>query len=244
MVSSEVTGKLQEAISSVRGILIILILLVSLVLPMGVQASEQNYIVINIPSRTLDLYIKGKLKNTFPVGVGRSGFPTPIGNFKVIRKVLKPGWENPYKPIGEKRIKASNTNPLGTRWIGFKATPKGEYGIHGTDEPTSVGKLSSHGCVRMYVKDAEKLFQSIEKESPVYVTYDTVRITVNNNKVFMTLFPDVYSKGKTGIEKIRDIINKMNYKIIWNASVAFNALKQGSTKEIKIGTIINESDFY
>jgi lipoprotein-anchoring transpeptidase ErfK/SrfK len=88
-----------------------------------------NSIIINIPSRTLDLYIGGVLRKSYPVGVGRPGFPTPIGHFKVENKVRNPGWEHPYKGKGAVRISPGGRSPLGTRWIAFKIDDgKNEYG--------------------------------------------------------------------------------------------------------------------
>jgi hypothetical protein len=229
----------------VRVFCIILLAIVTiLVTQIAAIALPKDCIIINIPSRTLDLYKGGKLINTYPVGVGRSQFQTPVGEFSVIRKVLNPGWENPYKPVGHVRIQAGHTNPLGTRWIGFKADNKGEYGIHGTDMPSSVGKFSSHGCVRMQVKDAEEIFEHIEIGTPVLVTYNTVRVHVDNQKVFISHFPDEYKKGETTINKLRHIINDFNHQILWNASIALQALNTKATNPIKIGTIIDETDFY
>jgi murein L,D-transpeptidase YcbB/YkuD len=224
-------------------ILLILIILANFV-SLKAIAIEKNSIVINIPSRTLDLYVDGKVKKTYPVGVGRAQFPTPTGQFKVIRKVVNPGWENPYKPVGYSRIQAGSTNPLGTRWIGFKADSKGEFGIHGTDSPQSVGKFSSHGCVRMLVEDAEELFEYININTPVHVTYNTARINIQDSKVYISLYPDAYNRGETTIQQLRNIIQNLNTQVLWNASIALSAINSNAREPVKIGTIIDETDFY
>lgn len=173
----------------------ILIYLTSLLCPPAL-ADENLSVVINIPSRTLELYKNGNVFKTYPVGVGRAAFQTPLGKFKVISKVKNPGWENPYKPSGSIRINSGNTSPLGTRWIGFKAHPKGEFGIHGTYQTYSVGKLSSHGCVRMFNKDIEEIYRLVQFGTPVFVQY---KRTIPSNKkpgfAFKT-HPDVYKIGK------------------------------------------------
>ena len=225
-------------------VLTLLITLILLCNPLCTYGYPKECIIINVPSRTLDLYKGGKLIKTYPVGVGRAGFPTPIGNFKVIRMVKEPGWENPYKPKGHIRIKAGGTNPLGTRWIGFKADDGGEFGIHGTDTPSSVGKYSSHGCVRMLVKDAEDLFSNTHMGMPVLVTYDTAKVVIKNSNVFIHNYPDAYKRGKSNINNIKNTIKEMNSLILWNASATLQALETADDKPIKIGTIIDESDFY
>lgn len=57
-------------------------------------------------------------------------------------------------------------NPLGSRWIGFNArgTDGSKYGIHGTNQPSSIGKYISQGCIRMKKNDVEYLFDRIQLE--------------------------------------------------------------------------------
>lgn len=226
-----------------RALFLGLILIATFCFPVGALAQPKDRLVINIPSRTLDFYKNDKLKKTYPVGVGRANFPTPIGNFKVIRLIKKPGWENPYKPLGYIRIKAGNTNPLGTRWIGFKADAGGEFGIHGTDNPASVGKYSSHGCVRMHVKDAEDLFNNVHMDMPVLVTYDTARLYVNKSDVYLKTYPDQYKKGVSNINTVKSSIKKMNSLVVWNATVALEAMHKMLAEPVKIGIVIDETDF-
>lgn len=134
------------------------------------QRLSARHIVINTATRRLTLYEGDHAIAQYPVGVGRPGFATPSGHFQVITMIENPGWENPYQPVKTRtKIGPGTDNPLGTRWMGFLWDGKGEYGIHGTNAPSSVGKYSSHGCVRMYVKDAEALYGQIEMGTPVDV---------------------------------------------------------------------------
>lgn len=167
------------------------------------QEKAQKHVVINIPSRSLTVYNGDLAVRRFPVGVGRPGFMTPVGKHQVIRKIVNPGWENPYKARGASRIKPGRNNPLGTRWIGFKANNRGEYGIHGTNRPQSVGKFSSHGCVRMQVKDAEALFEMVEMGTPVEVTYDVVEFDKKGDQVFMRVYADKFRKGKPTFDAVK-----------------------------------------
>jgi hypothetical protein len=88
---------------------------------------------------------------SYPVAVG-PGTTTPHGRFEVLSKIKKPDWTNPQN----REIVAFGhpDNPLGTRWIAF--TPG--YGIHGTNEPASIGTASSKGCIRMFNEDVEELY--------------------------------------------------------------------------------------
>lgn len=92
---------------------------------------------------------------TFPVGLGMNG-RTPEGVFEIEELMPRPD----YWPPGGKRVPFGHPdNPLGTRWMGFKDTPDAQgFGIHGTSDPSSIGKDLSQGCVRLANGDVEALF--------------------------------------------------------------------------------------
>ncbi len=167
--------------------------------------STVSKIVINVPARQLQVYSNShQLLHEYPVGVGRFDFPTPKGEYKIIRKVKNPAWENPYQPAGMSRIKAGKGNPLGTRWLGFKQDKHGEYGIHGTNRPQSVGHFSSHGCVRMTIKDSEELFSLVSVGTPIEVSYRNVWIHQEKAQLFVTLFPNPFpSKTPLSLDAIK-----------------------------------------
>ncbi|WP_237089736.1 L,D-transpeptidase family protein [Paenibacillus larvae] len=87
--------------------------------------------------------VDGKRIKQFPVGLGKQKTPTPIGEFTVINK---------YKNWG---------SGFGTRWIGLNV-PWGIYGIHGTNRPDSIGRHQSHGCIRMYNRNVEILYEWVK----------------------------------------------------------------------------------
>lgn len=198
----------------------------------------KKQIVINIPARQLYLYHGPSLLKTYSVGVGRAGYPTPLGQFQVIRKVIDPGWENPYLGAGKVRIKPGNDNPLGTRWIGFKEDGKGEYGIHGTDTPPSVGKYSSHGCVRMYIKQAEELFDLVDVGTPVKVVYEPVVISQKNQQIWVSVFPDAFGKGMPTLAALQAKILRDYPDGRVNPSQLQQALKLPAQKPVLVGQIV------
>lgn len=209
------------------------------VLETSSQAKPDKKIVINIPSRTLWLYEGEKIVRWYPVGVGRPGFPTPVGKYKVIRKVVNPGWEHPYQAKGKAvRIAPGTTNnPLGTRWIGFHEYKGGEYGMHGTDRPSSVGKYSSHGCVRMKIKDAEDLFDRVEVGVPVEVTYETVLIRPQGSELRVVVYPDALKRGKPSLEQIQAKIRESHPNATIDPAALKAALQAGQEKPVVVGTL-------
>lgn len=100
--------------------------------------SNSYSITINVNNHRLTLFKNGKVYKTYPVAVGKASTPTPRGTFKIINKAINPG------------------GPFGVRWLGLNIL-KGSYGIHGTNNPSSIGKIISNGCIRMYNKDVLEL---------------------------------------------------------------------------------------
>ncbi len=210
----------------------------ALLIKPAMAADKATKIVINIPSRNLWVYEGEKIVKWYPVGVGRSGFITPIGQYKVIRKVVNPVWEHPYKPSGAVRIGVGRNNPLGTRWIGFKQYKGGEYGIHGTDNPGSVGRFSSHGCVRMKVRDAEDLFERVDVGTPVEVVYDVALIRPHGNDIRLVVYPDHFRKGTPTVEEMREKILQQFPEAQLDLQKLAAALKHPAQKPVVVGSVL------
>lgn len=204
------------------------------------DASPETRLVINIPSRTLWVYSGDQIIRYFPVGVGRVGYMTPLGKFSIIRKVIDPGWENPYLPNGRVRLAPGEDNPLGTRWMGFYQNAGGEYGMHGTDNPTSVGKFSSHGCVRLKVPDAEALFELVNIGTPVEVIYQPVLIRRHGNNVRVIVYADRFKRGMPSEEVIRANIIKQYPTVRLDEQKLHNALQVPLERPVEVGVIAPE----
>jgi lipoprotein-anchoring transpeptidase ErfK/SrfK len=126
-------------------------------------------IVINRSTNRLFLYDTGKLRRVFKVATGQAIYPTPKGVWHIVVKWKNPTWYPPVQDAwarGLKPVPPGPGNPLGTRWMGLDAPG---VGIHGTDEPSSIGYSASHGCIRMQVPDAEWLFDHVEVGTTVYI---------------------------------------------------------------------------
>lgn len=117
------------------------------------DAEPQRRIVVSIPDRKLALIENGLVIKVYPTAVGRAASPTPSGTFTIVQRVSNPAWYGPGKVVAP-----GKDNPLGTRWLGLS---RKSYGIHGTNEPRSIGRNASHGCVRMRNRDVEDLFARV-----------------------------------------------------------------------------------
>jgi lipoprotein-anchoring transpeptidase ErfK/SrfK len=129
-------------------------------------------VVIRRGSRRLTLFRgskPGKMHAvaSFPVAVGQSAYPTPLGSFSIRTMTRNPWWYPPDRPWAEGAdpIPPGPGNPLGTRWMGLG----GGVGIHGTYNSGSVGTAASHGCIRMHISSSEWLFERVRIGTPVFI---------------------------------------------------------------------------
>jgi lipoprotein-anchoring transpeptidase ErfK/SrfK len=126
--------------------------------------TNDRLIVVSIPDRKLVLMENGAVKRIYSVAVGKPSTPSPAGQFTIVRRVSDPTYSHHGKVVAP-----GPTNPVGSRWMGLST--KG-YGIHGTNEPNSIGKAASHGCIRMGKADLEELYTLVEIGDAVEIHAD------------------------------------------------------------------------
>src|SRR3990172_4810243 len=128
-------------------------------------------IVVKTGERRLYYIIDERRALRFPVGVGRSG-KAWTGTARVEGKYLRPAWsppdeirrENPKLP--DVIAGGAANNPMGAAALTLRG---GEYAIHGTNRPASIGGFVSYGCIRMYNRDIVELFSLVDIGTPVIV---------------------------------------------------------------------------
>jgi len=113
-------------------------------------AQSARKIIVSIPDRKLAVLEYGKVIRIFPTAVGAPKSPSPSGSFKIVQRLAEPTWYSKGKIVAP-----GKACPIGTRWLGLSV--KG-YGIHGTNNPSSIGHNASHGCIRLRNRDVEELF--------------------------------------------------------------------------------------
>ncbi|WP_020615433.1 L,D-transpeptidase [Paenibacillus daejeonensis] len=108
-----------------------------------------NYrIIVDLSDRRLYLLDGNTVVRGFPVAIGKMLTKTPTGEFKIVNKQPNPG------------------GPFGAYWMGLS---KPHYGIHGTNDPASIGRAVSHGCIRMYNEDVVELAGIVPIETRVTI---------------------------------------------------------------------------
>jgi lipoprotein-anchoring transpeptidase ErfK/SrfK len=109
-----------------------------------------RWVLVSIPDRKLALLENGKIIRVYRVAVGKTSTPSPAGDFKIVNRVANPAYYHKGQVVA-----AGANNPVGSRWMGLSAQG---YGIHGTNQPHSIGKAASTGCIRVGKHDVEELF--------------------------------------------------------------------------------------
>ena len=149
-------------------------------------------IVLNLANMRLFFYPKNQNSvQTYPVGIGRDGWHTPLGTTKVVEKRVKPAWTVPasilreHQKLGDplpKVIPAGPDNPLGeyAMPLGFTG-----YLIHGTNKPYGIGMQVSHGCVQLYPEDVEDLFKKVGVGTPVQIVHQPYLAAWDENMLYL-----------------------------------------------------------
>lgn len=126
---------------------------------------EGVHLEIDIATNKMTVFLNTRALYSFRVATGKNKTNTPLGRFRIITKVENP-WYLPKNIAG-----GDPSNPLGTRWLGLNVpnTNGYKYGIHGTNNPYSIGGYVTQGCVRLQNNQVEWLFRHIEVGTPVII---------------------------------------------------------------------------
>ncbi len=138
----------------------------SLTTPSPASNTHLINLVIKLSDRRVYLYRGNELATSYPIAIGKAGWETPVGSYKVIEMQRDPTWQHPWTG---KLVPPGAKNPLGARWIGFWTDGKNFIGFHGTPQEQLVGQAVSHGCVRMRNQDILALYAQVDVGTPVTV---------------------------------------------------------------------------
>jgi L,D-transpeptidase ErfK/SrfK len=167
-------------------------------------------VVVSLPEHRLYYYPKAKHNGkrvviTYPVSIGKLGRSTPLGQTRVIDKVVHPSWYPP-ESIRKEHAAAGDplpavvgpgpNNPLGDFKIrlGFG---NGTYEIHGTNNPTAVGLAITHGCIRMYPEDVAALFPLLPIGESVRLINVPVKVAWTGSELLLEAHPPVDAQDQS-----------------------------------------------
>jgi L,D-transpeptidase ErfK/SrfK len=153
-------------------------------------------LVLNVPELRLYDFRAGPVPDVYAVAVGDAADPTPLGEFRVGGKRTDPVWtvpasiraEKPYLPA---QIPPGPENPLGGYWMTVGNT---SYGIHGTNVRWSIGRMSTHGCVRLYEDDVRRLYERTPSGTRLRIVYQPFKWGAEGEALLLEAHPDVYAR--------------------------------------------------
>ena len=144
-------------------------------------------IVINLPELRLYYFPATGEPMSFPIGIGGEGKETPTGHTVVAVKRTHPTWvptasEHEEDPDLPASVPPGPDNPMGdyALYLAWKG-----YAIHGTNRPYSIGRRDSHGCIRMYPEDVERLYKLVAPGTPVTVVDQPVKLGRSNGELYL-----------------------------------------------------------
>jgi len=178
---------------------------------------------------------------TYPISVGRAGWRTPTTKTYVYRKKVNPVWNVP-KSIKKymaqtKGIHLPDVVPSGPKNpLGYRALYLARHGylIHGTNTPRYIGRYISSGCIRMYNKDIEKLYDMVPVKTPVYILHHPDKVGLKDGKLFLEVHEAIRlneSPSKLNRTVTKDVVREAQkdhiYSIDWDKVHQVEKQKQG-----------------
>jgi len=193
--------------------------------------TTQEGVVVNLAQMRLYYFDKtSKLQYSYPIGIGREGLNTPVGETTVINKVAGPRWnptdrmreEKPWMPLS---VAPGPSNPLGAYalYLGWPT-----FLIHGSNKPWAIGRRVSSGCMRMYPKNIENVFNTIAVGTKVTIVNQPILVAEIDKKLYLEVNPSRTQGDEIEIEgkyKVKHLTEGMK-KVISDAAGA-------KAKEIK-----------
>ena len=206
---------------------------------------ERTGVVINIAE--LRLYYYPEVKDgeaprveTYPIGIGRDGFDTPLGITKTTMRIEDPAWYPPESVRQEAAergdpppdvVPPGPDNPLGQHAILLDIPG---YLIHGTNQPDGIGMRASRGCIRMHPDDIKAVFDQIPTGTQVNIIDEPIKLGWDADQLpYVQAFTSPDDKD-AGIKSLLDIISNtekltdkerssINYELMQNTLKRGNA---------------------
>jgi L,D-transpeptidase ErfK/SrfK len=185
-------------------------------------------VILNIASKRLFYYPPVEEGQrvavmTYPIGIGRVGWETPLGDTTVIAKTTNPSWYVPWSVQQEHKEKGDPLppvvppgpdNPLGAYVLKLQMPG---YLIHGTNQPYGVGMRVSHGCIRLYPENIELLYSMVEIGESVTIVNEPFLVGRLNGELYLESHSPLEDDTITPDDRLKTVFDNAR-----NSSGAFN----------------------
>ena len=184
----------------ILSIVILMLFLINSTVGQG-KNREQWKVKINIPATTMYVYKDDQLWKELDIAVGRREKQTPIGKFYIVSKIKDPTWY----PEGKDPVPPGPDNPLGSYWLGLNIPG---YGIHGNNNPFSIGYWVSSGCIRVKNEEVALLYEVLPVGTLVEIVYEPANLLIKKDRIWLDLYPDIYHLVPDLRQLVHDTVEK------------------------------------
>lgn len=148
-------------------------------------------LVLNLAELRLYHFAAGGRIESMPIGIGSEGVETPLGETSIVNKRKDPTWWPPPSIRAEKPELPASVPPGPDNPLGAFALDLGLplYRIHGTNRPYGVGRRVSHGCIRLYPEDIERLFAEVKVGTPVRIVDQPAKVGWRDGRLYLEVHP-------------------------------------------------------
>jgi len=200
--------------------------------------ADENGIVINLPEmRLFDFTVKNG-PEVFALAIGDEASPSLLGKFVVGAKRKDPSWHVPASIRAEKpelpaEVPAGPDNPLGSRWITIGRT---SYGIHGTNIRWSIGREATHGCLRLYEDDIQRLYDRVREGTRIQIVYQTTKWGRDEANIYLEVHPDLYGRtldqfAALAVPRALGLLDLLDLELV------LRALEEARGYPVRVGTL-------
>lgn len=210
-------------------------------------SAAHNGIVVNLPELRLYYFDQSKGRVvTFPVGVGRQGeWETPVCMTSIIAKAKDPTWHVPESiraarandgVILPKSVPPGPENPLGDYAMRL-AVRGGTYLVHGTNDPSGVGRRSSSGCLRLFPEDIEELFALTKIGTPVQIVNEPLKVGWDGRHLYLESHVGLNGEKNVDLTAMKKIVLDASRK--YHVGIDWDKAQEVAEERSGIPTIIS-----
>lgn len=174
-------------------------------------------VVLNLANMRMFYFPKNQpgTVNTYPVGIGRDGWDTPLVSTQIAAKKANPDWTVPesihreHQALGDPLpavIHSGPDNPLGAYAMPLAI---GNYLIHGTNKPYGIGMQVSHGCIQMYPENIETLFHKVDVGTPVRIVHQPYLVVWSGDNLYLEAHKPLEKWAKQDAQMVKDLQKRL-----------------------------------
>ncbi len=198
-------------------------------------------LVVNLPELLVYQFRLGVYQRRYAIAVGKKTWQTPTGFYKIVNKEENPTWTVPVSIQDEmwengmeviEKVPPGPKNPLGKYWIG---TSGENLGFHSTNRPWSVGRVVSHGCMRMLPDEIAQLFPTVDVGAPVKIIYQPVKMALTRQgHIYLEAHPNIYDVKMDYLEYVKQVAKnyQLESRIDWRKVDTILKIREGLAKDV------------